>query len=127
MRDSSADRSRHSPSRDGGALMVLTKSSRRDFFAALGKSSLVVGFGLASGGLQAGTAADGSENGLLAIDSWLALGEGGEITIFSGKVELGTGIETALTQIVAEELSVSLGQIKFVQGDTQLTPGDKGY
>ncbi len=48
------------------------------------------------------------------------------ITIYSGKVELGTGVQTALTQIVVEELYVRMEQVRYVQGDTALTP-NQGY
>src|SRR5690349_19394948 len=51
-------------------------------------------------------------------------GHGG-ITLYSGKVELGTGVLTALTQITAEELSVPFDRVSTVQGDTLLTP-DQG-
>src|SRR4051794_41127746 len=40
------------------------------------------------------------------VDSWLTIGEDNSITIRSGKVELGTGIRTALAQIAADELYV---------------------
>src|SRR5688572_22722147 len=48
------------------------------------------------------------------------------ITAFSGKVELGTGVRTALAQIVAEELDVHLQRVHMLMGDTDLTP-DEGY
>ena len=38
------------------------------------------------------------------LDDWLAINPDGTVTAFSGKVELGTGVRTALAQIVAEEL-----------------------
>src|ERR1044071_1909714 len=60
------------------------------------------------------------------LDDWIAIGMDGTITAFSGKVELGTGVRTALAQIVAEELDVPLGQVYMVMGDTDLTP-DEGY
>jgi nicotinate dehydrogenase subunit B len=59
------------------------------------------------------------------VDSYLAIGRDGRITVYSGKVDLGTGLRTALTQIVAEELDVPLGHVTLVQGDTLLTP-DQG-
>jgi nicotinate dehydrogenase subunit B len=59
------------------------------------------------------------------VDSYLAIGPDGRITVYSGKVDLGTGLRTALTQIVAEELDVPLGQVTLIQGDTLLTP-DQG-
>lgn len=59
------------------------------------------------------------------VDSYLAIGADGRITVYSGKVDLGTGLYTALTQIVAEELDVPLGHVTLIQGDTLLTP-DQG-
>jgi len=59
------------------------------------------------------------------VDSYLAIGRDGRITVYSGKVDLGTGLRTALTQIVAEELDVPLDQVTLIQGDTLLTP-DQG-
>ncbi|HEX5943315.1 MAG TPA: molybdopterin cofactor-binding domain-containing protein, partial [Anaerolineales bacterium] len=66
---------------------------------------------------------DEASNGL---DDWLAIGTDGTITAFSGKVEIGTGVRTALAQIVAEELDVPLARVHMVMGDTALTP-DEGY
>jgi nicotinate dehydrogenase subunit B len=60
------------------------------------------------------------------LDDWLAIQPDGTVTAFSGKVELGTGVRTALAQIVAEELEVAAGQVRVVMGDTALTP-DEGY
>ncbi len=48
------------------------------------------------------------------------------MTVYSGKVELGTGVRTALAQIVAEELDVSLARIRMVMGETGRTPNE-GY
>jgi CO/xanthine dehydrogenase Mo-binding subunit len=41
------------------------------------------------------------------VDSWLEIDSDGNVTVYSGKVELGTGLRTSLTQIVAEELDLS--------------------
>ncbi len=60
------------------------------------------------------------------LDDWLAIEPDGMITAFSGKVELGTGTRTALTQIVAEELDVPFERVRLVMGDTARTP-DEGY
>jgi CO/xanthine dehydrogenase Mo-binding subunit len=60
------------------------------------------------------------------LDDWLAIEPDGTITVYSGKVELGTGVRTALAQIVAEELDVSLERIQMVMGDTARTPNE-GY
>jgi CO/xanthine dehydrogenase Mo-binding subunit len=45
--------------------------------------------------------------------------------VYSGKVDLGTGTDTALTQMAAEELGVPMSSVKLVTGDTLLTP-DQG-
>jgi nicotinate dehydrogenase subunit B len=60
------------------------------------------------------------------LDDWLAIEPDGVVRVFSGKVELGTGVRTALAQIVAEELDVSLTRIRMVMGDTGQTPNE-GY
>ncbi len=60
------------------------------------------------------------------LDDWLRIELDGTVTAFSGKVELGTGTRTALTQIVAEELDLPFERVHLVMGDTSLTP-DEGY
>src|SRR5262245_54306105 len=52
------------------------------------------------------------------LDSWLAIAPDGTVTVFSGKVDLGTGVETALAQMVAEELDVPFRQVKMASTDT---------
>jgi nicotinate dehydrogenase subunit B len=49
----------------------------------------------------------------------------GEVTAFNGHVDLGTGIRTALAQIVAEELDIALARVSMVLGDTAVAP-DQG-
>src|SRR3984893_18240049 len=53
-----------------------------------------------------------------SLDSWLAVSPDGSVTVYTSKVELGTGVETALAQIVAEELDVPFSRIKMDAGDT---------
>src|SRR5271155_3349530 len=55
------------------------------------------------------------------LDSWIAVAQDGMIKVFAGKVDIGTGVETALAQIVAEELDVSYRRIQMVMGDTAKT------
>jgi nicotinate dehydrogenase subunit B len=59
------------------------------------------------------------------VDGFLSIDGAGLVTVYSGKVELGTGVFTALTQIAAEELSVPMERVTIIQGDTLLTP-DQG-
>jgi hypothetical protein len=59
------------------------------------------------------------------VDGFLAIDGHGNITVFSGKVDLGTGVRTAITQIAADELDVPMARVNVIQGDTLLTP-DQG-
>ncbi|MGH8218727.1 MAG: molybdopterin cofactor-binding domain-containing protein [Steroidobacteraceae bacterium] len=60
------------------------------------------------------------------LDSWLRIDPSGAITLFTGKAELGQGIETALVQIAAEELAVAPASVTIVTADTSRTPNE-GY
>src|SRR5579863_5818516 len=42
------------------------------------------------------------------VSAWLSLDKTGDVTLYAGKVELGTGVQTALAQLVAEELDVPI-------------------
>ena len=60
------------------------------------------------------------------LDAWLRINADGTATIFTGKVELGQGILTALAQIAAEELNMQPARIVMISGDTARTP-DEGF
>ena len=60
------------------------------------------------------------------LDSWFRINSDGTVTVLTGKVEIGQGIKTALAQIAAEELDVSLDRIVMVTADTEQTPNE-GY
>src|ERR1700692_2234970 len=97
-----------------------TKSiSRRDLLKSTGV--LIVGFSFFGTAARAlaqgeGLSVDGMDPTVL--DSWLAISKDGTVTVFTGKVELGTGVVTALAQIVAEELDVSFNKVYMDSGDT---------
>lgn len=59
------------------------------------------------------------------LDSWLLIDPEGRVTIFTGKVELGQGILTALAQIAAEELDLPHSALGIVSGDTRRTPDEQ--
>ena len=71
--------------------------------------------------------AEGSPVTLTAdrVDGFLAIAPDGSVTVYAGKVDLGTGARAALRQIVAEELDIAPTAIGLVEGDTGLTP-DQG-
>lgn len=111
----------------GGGVFSTEGISRRDFLKTTGL--LVIGFSLAGGAqLQVPVAAAQAGIGVPAdwLDSWLSIAEDGSVTLFTGKVDLGTGIETAMAQIAAEELDVALARITVVQGDTARTVDQGG-
>src|SRR5262249_31620613 len=59
------------------------------------------------------------------LDSWIAVNADGTVTAYTGKCELGQGMLTAQTQLVAEELSCPIDRVHIVQCDTESTP-DQG-
>lgn len=59
------------------------------------------------------------------VDSFLVIHPSGRLTLYTGKVDLGTGARIAYRQIIAEELAIEVGDIDVVEGDTALTP-DQG-
>lgn len=98
--------------------------TRRQFLKTGG--ALVVGFSFAGSIAEALAATTTvAPKDFKKIDAWLAIGRDGRVIVYSGHVELGTGVETALTQMVADELDVPFESVSIVQGDTLLTP-DQG-
>src|SRR5262252_3136202 len=59
------------------------------------------------------------------FETFIKITANGSVTAYNGHVDLGTGIRTALGQIVAEELDVSFARVVVVLGDTTHTP-DQG-
>jgi nicotinate dehydrogenase subunit B len=93
--------------------------SRRDLLKSTG--ILVVSFNFFGPiakvlGQGDGLSVDGMDPTVL--DSWMAIAKDGTVTVFTGKVELGTGVVTALAQIVAEELDVRFDKVFMDSGDT---------
>lgn len=73
----------------------------------------------------------GAERGSLVVvrtvdevtsETFVRITADGSVTAYNGHVDLGTGIRTALGQIVAEELDVSFARVFVVLGDTAVVP-----
>src|SRR5262245_57740939 len=98
--------------------------TRRDFTFALG--AIVVAFSLdpKTALAQEPARLPGSLQTNRRLDAWLRINADGTATVFTGKVELGQGILTALRQIAAEELDMPLERIAMVSGDTGRTPNE---
>ncbi|MBW0004830.1 MAG: xanthine dehydrogenase family protein molybdopterin-binding subunit [Hyphomicrobiales bacterium] len=100
--------------------------SRRAFLQSTG--ALVVAFGAADAGLAQAPGSAGAPGRVLdpaRVDAYLALHPDGTMTIYCGKVDLGTGLRIAIPQMAAEELGIGLEKINLIEGDTALTP-DQG-
>jgi nicotinate dehydrogenase subunit B len=96
--------------------------ARRDFLKGAG--ALIVGFSIAH---AIGGSAAAMEIGPYGppedqVDSWLAIGEDGHATLFTGCCELGTGSSTGLMQILAEELDLPFDRVRLFGPDTNRTP-----
>src|SRR5262245_24815559 len=102
----------------------ITHPNRRAFLKEMG--ALVVSFSvLGADGAAFAQGARPKDVSLDEIDSWIKVDAAGQVTLFSGKVELGQGIMTSFAQIAADELDVPITRMTVIQGDTTRTP-DQG-
>lgn len=99
---------------------------RRDFFKLFGSGLVVCIAARHSLSQESGAFNHRGHELPTSLDSWLHIGEDGQITVFTGKVEVGQNIRTSLAQQVAEELRVPFASVRMIMGDTQLTPYDMG-
>jgi nicotinate dehydrogenase subunit B len=60
------------------------------------------------------------------LDRWLSFPAPGKVTVNTGRVELGQGVLTAMTQVAADELDVAMSRITVRSGVTVITPNE-GY
>jgi CO/xanthine dehydrogenase Mo-binding subunit len=109
-------------------LNLATNLSRRDLLKTGG--ALVVSFALSGRafGQSGPTAADrvpAKSVDPTEVDGFLAVHADGFVTVYTGKVDVGTGLRIAIAQMAAEELGVSAERVKLIDGDTSLTP-DQG-
>jgi nicotinate dehydrogenase subunit B len=99
--------------------MKTSSLSRRQFLKGTG--ALIVSFNFLPSlppAFGQATVGPGIDADPTSLDSWLAIAQDGTVTVFSGKVDLGTGVETALAQIVSEELDVPFERIHMIGLDT---------
>ena len=105
-------------------------ASRRELLSA---GALVVAFSLAprafgQGGEGTVGAAIANLPGSLRqtpmLDAWIRIDGSGQVSVFTGKAELGQGIKTALIQVAAEELDLAPGAVRLVSADTERTPNE---
>src|ERR1700750_554492 len=95
-------------------------TSRRDFIK--GSGALIVCFSAASAtpfvSAQGPFDTHASHIDPGKLDSWIAVNADGTVTAYTGKCDLGQGMYTAQSQLVAEELLVPIARVKLIECDT---------
>jgi CO/xanthine dehydrogenase Mo-binding subunit len=99
---------------------------RRQVLKAAG--GLVVGFTLRDPFFLFAQQAAGSAPALdpKEVDSALAIHADGSVTVFTSKVDVGTGMRIAIAQMAAEELGVRTTSVTVIDGDTARCPNTGG-
>jgi len=102
--------------------------SRRAFTKGMG-TGIVLAFSLDPAELLAQAAPQaarlpGSLQTNRMLDAWIRINADGTAAVFTGKVELGQGILTALWQIAAEELDLPLARVSVMSNDTARSPNE---
>jgi nicotinate dehydrogenase subunit B len=126
LRDAARPIEPNSMTPDAYAALRKAGSSRRDFLRGAGV--LIIGFSMAGKATKLAAQSPINPTGLVdatQVDSWLAIGADESITAYSGKCEFGQGFETVQYQLIAEELSVPISNVKLIFCDTGFTP-DQG-
>ncbi|MGZ8262970.1 MAG: molybdopterin cofactor-binding domain-containing protein [Burkholderiales bacterium] len=107
-------------------MSAAVKVDRRRFLQSAG--ALVVAFSWAAPSTLAQQTQKprlpGSLQSNRMLDGWLRIKADGSVTVFTGKVELGQGILTALAQIASDELDVAYDRIQMVSADTSRSPDE---
>jgi CO/xanthine dehydrogenase Mo-binding subunit len=104
--------------------------SRRDLLKAGG--AIVVSFAFAvaprRAAAQAGAVPAAADRPIDPgeVDGLLAIHADGSVTLYTSKVDVGTGMRMALAQMAAEELGVSPSRVSVVEGDTATCPDQGG-
>ena len=99
---------------------------RRRFIASAGVGgALVVGWGLMPPRSRTGTRTSMPEvAGAVGLNGWIRIADDGAVQLAMPKAEMGQGVHTALAMLVAEELSVSLAQVRLVEAGTRALYGN---
>lgn len=99
---------------------------RRNFLKLLG-SGIIILFSLDSSAFQEIIKRRGFlEISAYDLTSFLRIGEDGRVTCLTGKIEMGQGVITSLSQIIADELYISITSVDMIMGDTEICPWDLG-
>ena len=103
------------------------KFTRRDLLK--GGGALVVTFGIPAWAVQATQEAGSLSKPPLMpdqLDSFLSIAADGKVTAYFGKMDMGQGVDTAIAQIVADELDVPFERVGVLMSDTEQTVDQGG-
>ncbi|MBI2184168.1 MAG: xanthine dehydrogenase family protein molybdopterin-binding subunit [Thaumarchaeota archaeon] len=87
------------------------------------ENGLLKGIGLA---LTLNTGGGNRKYGYNSADAFIKINDDGVITLITSAVDLGTGADTVMAQIVATVLGVAIEDVRIVGRDTEITPYDLG-
>ncbi len=104
-------------------------STRRGFLQSTGYLTLAFAIPLEDALSQGAPASAkprlaGDLNTHRKLSAWLRVNANQTVTLMVGKVELGQGILTAVTQVCADELDIDLQRVHVISGDTALVPNE---
>ena len=117
----------------GGLIDCITLAAEKSDFLAkvgrdrtlpptVGKSGTIrKGIGIGVSGYMGGTLI--YPNGSAVI---VKMNDDGSAIVLTGAIDIGQGSETVISQIVAEELSIGMDDVKIISSDTDVTPQDIG-
>ena len=110
--------------------MTHTPTARRQFLKSAGALTLSFGIPLMDVHSQSAVVQDkprlaGDLQIHRKLNAWIRIDSATQtVELRIGKVELGQGILTAVSQVCADELDVDFAKIKLISGDTALVPDE---
>src|SRR2546426_2574798 len=130
MRHAHTHRARRPARLAGVAMQTSDRMSRRDLLKAGGAIVVSFAFAVTPRRVTAQTGAAPGAGGRPVdpseVDGLLAIHADGSVTLYTSKVDVGTGMRMALAQMAAEELGVSPSRVSVVEGDTAICPDQGG-
>jgi len=105
---------------------IKVAAEKSDFLNKYGKGrkstgTLRRGIGMGVSGYFGGSLIYPNGSGVI-----VKMNDDGTPTVLTGGIDVGQGSETIISQIVAEELAVSIDDVKIISSDTDTTPQDIG-
>ena len=103
---------------------------KRREFVKKSAGALIVGFAARNSSWELFAFEENVLNGMLPasrkvnpgeLDAWVEIAADGKVTVYTGRVDLGTGVQTSFAQMIADELDVPFESVSMVMGDTALT------